>query len=106
MHGFLSSKMWLNRSINKPTSPSMYYFLFQTDEDLLEEEMRRTVEAPDIPRSPVGNKDIGNDTMFEEPISGVCPDEHFTLHMLYAFCICILLFSDSVTVQHIKWHCV
>jgi len=43
----------------------------ETDEDLLEKEMRRTMEASDIdmPGSPVNNKEIGDDTIFEEPIS-------------------------------------
>ena len=36
----------------------------------MEEELRKTVEAPDVPASPTLNKDVGNDTLFEESISG------------------------------------
>ncbi|XP_065064438.1 protein fantom-like [Rhopilema esculentum] len=42
---------------------------YESDEALMEEELRRTVEAPDVPASPTLNKDIGNDTLFEESIS-------------------------------------
>ena len=38
--------------------------------------MRRTVEAPDIPGSPINNKEISDDTMFEEPISGLLLNIH------------------------------
>ena len=38
---------------------------------MMEEELRRTVEARDIPGSPVHDNTIGDDTLFEEPISGL-----------------------------------
>ena len=58
------------------------------------------MEAPEIPGSPVNNKEIGDDTMFEEPISGFDFTQMLFIITFFNDIIClIIIFSLAASHQ-------